>query len=667
MILGQIIGKVTPSHFSFKTVAEVKKFDYVQVPCKEGSFVLCQVYDLEKDAEKQLAHCFVIGHKNKEGIVKQPRVPFSPGTEVLAAQENLIKSIIELDTDSQGAYIGKLENADIMVMLNLNKLLTKHVSVIAKTGYGKSYCVGVLLEEIIEKKVPLLIIDAHGEYIDLKKPNDKKSDIAAMARFGVSPKGYGRRIVEYGDSKLNPNAIPLKLNEAMTAQEMIHILPAKLSNAQLGTLYGAVKRVDEMNLTNLLLSLENEESNVKWSIISVIEHLRDLNLFSAAYTPYNELVRSGRCSIINLRGINPDVQQIIVYKLLTDLFEERKKNKVPPFFAVIEEAHNYVPEKSYGEAKSSSVIRNLASEGRKFGLGLCVVSQRPARIEKNVLSQCTTQIILKVTNPNDLRAISGSVEGITAESENEIRNLPVGSALITGIVDIPLFVNIRPRRSKHGGEAVDILAHQENEEFMEKLDEFEEKGLLPILRPKISAKDIRLMSDRKIAKVGVTLVAAYSFLCRDKDKTFTIVMERIKGSLVVDLDTYRTAHLPDFDKLSANEIKVLESCFKAGTVSASDLMMKYGFGIGVNETLNTLANQGYLTEDRGQFSLSENYAFQNLASYSIYSNVEFTKVGYDDKPAAKLNLDQLKAMLSKFTSIEDHRECYVVRYNIQYE
>src|SRR3989344_474767 len=82
-------------------------------------------------------------------------------------------------------------------------------------------------------------------------------------------------------------------------------------------------------------------------------------------------------------------------------FIYRKKRNVPPFFLVLEEAHNYVPERSFNEAKSSRILRQIFSEGRKFGLGVCLLLQRPPRVDKSALSQVTTQIILKVTNPND--------------------------------------------------------------------------------------------------------------------------------------------------------------------------------------------------------------------------------------------------------------------------
>ena len=201
------------------------------------------------------------------------------------------------------------------------------------------------------------------------------------------------------------------------------------------------------------------------------------------------MINPGKCCIINLKGINQELQEVIVYKLLKDLFEARKKNNVAPFFCVIEEAQNFVPERNFGEAKSSGIIRQVAVEGRKFGIGLCIITQRVSRVEKNVLSQCSTNIILKVTNQNDIKSISGSVDGINSEIEKEIKNLPVGTALVTGVLDLPLFVNIRPRRTKHGGESVNaivnIIKEKESDErdFVKEIKEFkEDKGELLLVK-----------------------------------------------------------------------------------------------------------------------------------------------------------------------------------------
>jgi hypothetical protein len=158
-----------------------------------------------------------------------------------------------------------------------------------------------------------------------------------------------------------------------------------------------------------------------------------------------------------MKGVPPDVQGVVVARMTKQLFDERKSNKIPPFLLIVEEAHNYCPEKGFGNAVSLPSLRTIASEGRKFGMGLCVVSQRPAKVDKNIISQCNTNIILKVTNPNDLKAIIQSVEGLTTQAADEIQRLPIGVALIAGgSLQMPIMAEIRTRETNHGGRSVTI-------------------------------------------------------------------------------------------------------------------------------------------------------------------------------------------------------------------
>ena len=160
MILGKLTGKSTTSEFKFIIENETKKLDFVQVFHKVYDYVLCQVVEIEADESKTIAYCNVIGYKEK-GVIKKPRIPFDPQSEVLKADDEFIMSIIEIK-DARDAAIGKLDGKDIKVSLDLNKVLTMHLAVLAKSGSGKSYSVGVLLEEMLEQNIPVLVIDPHG-------------------------------------------------------------------------------------------------------------------------------------------------------------------------------------------------------------------------------------------------------------------------------------------------------------------------------------------------------------------------------------------------------------------------------------------------------------------------------------------------------------------------
>lgn len=579
MILGKIVGKVSTTRFQFNvTSSKTKKLQFLQVYHPDYGFVLGQVMELERNAEGMIAHCHSIGYKDSDSRIKGIRTPFNIGAEVLEAEDSFIQRVIELD--GEGGFVGRLEGKAISMNVDLQKILTKHLCVLAKSGAGKSYTVGVLLEEIMEKNVPLLVIDPHGEYSAMKFPSEE--GLERLKEWGINAKGYGSQIQEFGDMGVKEDLRPLKLNEKMTSYELMKMLPVQLSGTQEAMLFSIVKDLEEVNFDNILLGLQQLNSGSKWSLIDTIMYLRDLKLFSSSFTPFQELIKAGRCSILNLKGINPEIQDVIVYKLLKDLFLARKQEKIPPFFCVIEEAHLFCPEKGFGRTKSGEVIRLISSEGRKFGLGLCVVSQRPALVQKSVLAQCSTQIIMKITNPNDLRAVVGSIEGITSETENEIQELPVGSALVCGVVDRPLVVTIRPRRSRHGGHAADVLGSSEVKEEYEKdifeeSRKFEEQGILPVINSAVSVREIRLMAERPIKKITTYLIPAVYFSCTLRDIQFHVLVEKVRGKIIIDPEKEKSADVSqvsyscnflrkpafekvDFDvqldpKMSASEIK----------------------------------------------------------------------------------------------------------------
>ena len=662
MSLGKISGKVTTNHFSFKAETEIKKFDFIQVIHKNYNEVLCQIVEIENTKDDVLAKCVVIGYKDEEGKIKQIRIPFDIGSEVNLASDEFIKKIILLKDPSHGAYIGRLDGKDIEIRVDLSTILTKHVAILAKSGAGKSYTVGVLIEEILNHKVPLLIIDPHGEYSEMKNPNEDEKE--RLLAFGLKPKSF-KNIKEYGDIKINPDLKPLKLDDNLTAAEAIHLLPGRPTGTQMGILYNAIKHVKKINFANILEELEREDNNAKWTLINNLEYIKTLDLFSEIHVSYNEMISTGVCSIINLKGVPPDVQEIIVYKLLKDLFELRKQNKVPPFFTVIEEAHNYCPERSFGETKCSRIIRTIASEGRKFGLGICIVSQRPAKVDKSVVSQCTTQFILKVTNPNDIKAISSSIEGITNESEEEIRNLAIGTAMITGITDMPLLVKVRPRMTKHGGRAIDIMNAEEDnsdDDLFEKIEDFKDMELISLIKPKISLQDLKVMNPE--SDVYGVLVPAYIFLCKEKEKEFAILCEMENGEIVVDVEEFRTKKLPRLQELSPEEIKILKYAHTKKLFTEEEVIKK-GFSLDTPKIIKELVKKGLAVKNGAEFSLSPDYIFSQLSKNACTYKTEVDTMKNAEKKEKRVRLDTMKDELSKFTEVLDQHECHILKYEIE--
>ena len=472
--IGIIVGETSTLDFRFLIGDETGRGAYVKVRDVSGGWILAHVEDVTRSnaaynlnqvnrkkteaRERMVGTARVIGLA-ANGKLQIPTTPPHPGDHVLMADDTLIKRALGLSRGN--LYIGLLDRRNLKVKLDANTFVQKHCSILAKTGSGKSYTAAVVLEELLEKNVALLIIDPHGEYVSMKDKNSKGD----FARYGIKPRGYDVTVYSPAYQGVNPNADKAFRFDGknLTAREITGLFPDDVTDSQMGVLYEAIKALgaekENYYLEDIISQAEKDTSKAKWGLIRRMEALVDLGIFSGRPTKSKDLLRRGKASVVDMTGVPPDLQGMIVAKLLTDLFDARKRGRVSPGMVVIEEAHNYIPERGSGKAASTGIIRTIAAEGRKFGLGLLVISQRPARVDKNVISQCNTQIILRVTNPNDLRALSKGIEGMSADLEDDIMRLPLGTAmLVSNEIERPVTVNIRPRKSKHGGISPPIVA-----------------------------------------------------------------------------------------------------------------------------------------------------------------------------------------------------------------
>ncbi|MDR0198412.1 MAG: DUF87 domain-containing protein [Methanomassiliicoccaceae archaeon] len=477
--MGIIYGNVGTSTFNCRVTAHMEKSEYIMAEHEDCGPVLCQVGSLirktdltvektlnmdgNKDIQEIIsAQIDVVGYRDDRGLLQIPRTTFRAGRPVYKANDALIQSVLGLKMkEKTGAYIGLLHGHGVPVYLNINDLLQRHACILAKTGGGKSYMSGDIIEELMKHQVTCMIIDPHGEYSamrDVGKPGDK--------RFGVAPRGYEDHIKEFTISKnAGDLSTPLRFTlKTLEAREILELTRTNDIRSHLPSLRKAIdhlrERQDAYSVRELIDVLAKDEDNKNPVLITELEYLDEIGIFATRGNRVDELIEEGRATVINLKGVPPDIQELIVRRLGTLMFDMRKLGNVPPMMMIIEEAHNYCPQQ--GTAISSRTLATIASEGRKFGLGLMVISQRPAKIDKNVLSQCGTQIILKVTNPNDVKAIASSVEGLTNGMTEDIQTMPIGIAMVVGAgIEAPLLVDVRPRESRHGGAGVKVLSEDD--------------------------------------------------------------------------------------------------------------------------------------------------------------------------------------------------------------
>ncbi len=394
--------------------------------------------------EYLIAEVSCLGVYDGKGF-KESTYPPSPGTKVFEPENKVLFDFFGLDNN--GFHLGKLTHHQVDVKINPTKLLQKHLAILAISGAGKSYFTSVLLEELLNRtpeqgQMATIIIDPHGEY----------SSFVEDEKFAGKVKVFRSSEIRIGV----PN---------LSAFYLARLAPEESSGVQTRELNRIVREMkqDVYGLDELIGAVETDEkikSATKDVIISLLENLKHTGLFGVAdYPPLNELATQGEISVIDLsKEINLHNKRIIVAYLAGKLFDSRRNGIVPPFLFVVEESHQFAPEKTQKKMSiSKTTIETIAREGRKFNACLCLISQRPVQLSTTALSQCNTHAIFRVTNPYDLKHIEESSEGITRPVLRQISGLQVGTGLIVGeAVRFPIFVKIRKRESKESGKGADL-------------------------------------------------------------------------------------------------------------------------------------------------------------------------------------------------------------------
>ena len=98
----------------------------------------------------------------------------------------------------------------------------------------------------------------------------------------------------------------------------------------------------------------------------------------------------------------------------------------------------------------------MLAEGRKFGIGVGLISQRPGKLDSDVLSQCQTQCIMRIVNEIDQKSVASAIEGVGRDLLDNLPALSKGQVIIAGAaVNTPVICRVRQRITKHGGESKD--------------------------------------------------------------------------------------------------------------------------------------------------------------------------------------------------------------------
>lgn len=418
----------------------------------------------------------VIGYFDESLGFMNPRKTPDPGAKVFLADDGMLQRVLNKKQPGAigSAHIGALllrEAGAVPIALDVKELVSTHMAILAGTGSGKSYTAGVLVEELLlpHNRAAVLIFDPHGEYNTL---GETQGHPAFTADDGYSP------TVKI----LTPADIRIRIS-SLDYADILTLLPEMSDRQQsiLNKAYALVRkhrsgdyRWDVHDLIAAVYEADtqtDEEGNEKaGSSAPALEW----KLERLARSPYfhafqhlapKDLFEPGQVTVLQMNEISQDEQQVICAAVLRqannarmDSLKERitpdDENYLPyPIFILLEEAHRFAP--AHEPSRCKAVIRTILSEGRKFGLGVGLITQRPGKLDSDVLSQCMSQFIMRIVNPVDQESLKYGVEAAGRDLLKELPALTKGQIIISGAcVNTPVLCKVRTRLTKHGGETL---------------------------------------------------------------------------------------------------------------------------------------------------------------------------------------------------------------------
>jgi len=463
----------------------------------------------------------LIGYKDPlTGEIRLPRRPLDPGARVYGVDFELLRRFYQFSEETSihvGNLVGYETGAQtVPIYLDVNTLATEHLAVLAMTGSGKSYTVGRIIERLVaQMNGTVVVFDPHGEYgkafakgqlqfndglAGVTDARDKQmlerivQNIRKLQEKGGGIKVYTPQQSSF-DLKYSDKNVHLALQfDQLDAEDLSGILPG-VSEPQMRVLDACFRKWkreepnpprDVNTLLDLLgrrldevkndpeLNLSQEEQRALSARSAAIVGIRLRRVVDEAKSFYTKASGTptdigdligrrranepGRLVIVDLQGLSDEARQIIVGLLSSEILDQAasKTDPIRPCFIVYEEGHNFAP--ADGSSMSRTVIKKIAAEGRKFGVGFSIISQRPSKLDPDVTSQCNTLITMRIKNPDDQRFIVKSTEQLSQADIDELPALSTGEALISGrSIPAPLLVRVGTKALIHGGESPRIL------------------------------------------------------------------------------------------------------------------------------------------------------------------------------------------------------------------
>ncbi|UAB79074.1 DUF87 domain-containing protein [Erythrobacter sp. SCSIO 43205] len=445
-----------------------------QIKIRVGdAWLLANVRDQRKDRRAEngiVAHIDFLGegaeekltgriHGFKRGVTRYP----VPGAMVYPATTKDLEQIYASDGRANITIGTVFPTKDIRAGLYIDAMLGKHFALLGSTGTGKSTSAALILHRICEHAPEghIVMIDPHGEYSaafrqtgkildvsNLQMPywlmnfeehcevlltsdgNERQVDMDILAKCLLHARSKNRLAETMGKITVD-SPIPYLLSDLST----------KLQD-EMGKLDKATSSAPYMRIKGKLEELKADPRyQFMFSGMLVGDTMTDF--ISKVFRMPGE---GKPISIIDVSGVPSDITSTVVAvlsRLVFDFAIWGREENTRPILLVCEEAHRYVPNEKNSDGSSvGSILSRIAKEGRKYGISLGLITQRPSDLAEGVLSQCGTIISMRLNNDRDQAFVRSAMPEGSRGFLDSIPALRNRECIICGEgVAIPIRVN----------------------------------------------------------------------------------------------------------------------------------------------------------------------------------------------------------------------------------
>jgi len=426
------------------------------------------------------------GTRFQRGVTEYPNI--GDGAQLLP--ERALRLVYSA-ADSDRAHIGDLQqNPNIPVSIDIDQLVSRHFAILGATGVGKSSGVAIILQKILDTRpnLRIFLVDPHNEYgrcfgkrAQVMTPRNLRLPFWLFNFEETIDVFFGGRPGVDEEIEILSEVIPL----AKSAYLQYRGAPASpLTKRRDPRDVGFTAdtpvpyRIEDLItlLDERMGKLENRNSRMVYhKLIGRVQTFRNHPRYAFMFENANiggdtmadllaalfRLPPEGKpMSILQLAGFPAEVVDAVVSVLCRMAFDFGLwSDGAAPLLFVCEEAHRYAPaDKKVGFGPTKRALSRIAKEGRKYGVFLGLVTQRPAEIDPTIISQCSTLFVMRLANDRDQMLVRSAVSDAAASlltfipslGTREVFTFGSGLALPTRMRFAELPEELRPNSEASG-------------------------------------------------------------------------------------------------------------------------------------------------------------------------------------------------------------------------